>query len=185
MSAEPTASPAAGRDRILLMGMMGAGKTTVGHALSARLGWPYLDNDELLARAVGKDTRRVQLEDGVTALRRDESLALTEALTVDPPVIAAVAGGAVTDAADRERLRTGGFVVWLRADIDTLIARVRGTNRPWLGDSPDTAMRELYAGREPLYTEVATLIVDVDGATAEQTADRIIAALPSAPHPKD
>src|SRR6202042_3262011 len=98
MSAEPVASPGAGRDRVLLMGMMGAGKTTVGHALSARLGWPYLDNDELLARAVGKDTRRVQLEDGVEVLRRDESLALTEALTMPPPVIAAVAGGLVTDA---------------------------------------------------------------------------------------
>jgi shikimate kinase len=177
MSAEPTASPAAGRDRILLMGMMGAGKTTIGHALSARLGWPYLDNDELLARAVGKDTRRVQLEDGEAVLRHDESLALTEALSVVPPVIAAVAGGSVTDAADRERLRNGGFVVWLRADIETLIERVRGTDRPWLGDSPDTAMRQLYAGREPLYAEVAALIIDVDTATPEQTADRIIAAL--------
>ena len=91
----------------------------------------------------------------------------------------------VTDPTDRERLRTGGFVVWLRADIETLIARVRGTDRPWLGDSPDVAMRELYAGREPLYTEVATLIVDVDGATPEQTADRIITALPgAAPTPR-
>lgn len=183
MSAEPTGSVGA-PDRILLVGMMGAGKTSVGHALSARLGWPYLDNDELLARAVGKDTRRVHLEDGVAALRRDESMSLTEALTVPPPVIVAVAGGSVTDPVDRERLRTGGFVVWLRADIETLIARVRGTDRPWLGDSPDTAMRELYAGREPLYTEVATLIVDVDTTTPDQTADRIIAAMPDHhPHP--
>jgi shikimate kinase len=181
MSAESPPLAVGAPERILLIGMMGAGKTTVGHALSAKLGWPYLDNDELLARAVGKDTRRVQLEDGVAALRRDESLALTEALTMAPPVIAAVAGGLVTDAADRERLRTGGFVVWLRADIETLIERVRGTDRPWLGDAPDVAMRELYAGREPLYAEVATLIVDVDGATAEQTADRIIAALQNLP----
>jgi shikimate kinase len=180
MSADPTVA-ATGRDRILLIGMMGAGKTSVGHALSDRLGWPYLDNDELLARAVGKDTRRVQLEDGVDALRRDESLSLTEALTAAPPVIAAVAGGSVTNAADRDRLRTGGFVVWLRADIETLIARVRGTDRPWLGDSPDTAMRELYAGRELLYAEVATLTVDVDAVTPDQAAARILAALPHNP----
>jgi shikimate kinase len=176
MSADPAASSRI-RDRVLLIGMMGAGKTTVGNALSARLGWPYLDNDELLGRAVGKDTRRVQEEDGVTALRRDESLALTEALRAPAPVIAAVAGGIVTDAADRDRLRQGGFVVWLRADIDTLVERVRGTDRPWLGASPEAAMRELYAGRAPLYAEVATLIVDVDGSTPERSAETIVSAL--------
>jgi shikimate kinase len=176
MSAEGAAASGV-RDRVLLIGMMGAGKTTVGHALAARLGSPYLDNDELLARAVGKDTREVQLEDGEDALRRAESLALTQALTVPTPVIAAVAGGVVTDPTDRDRLRRGGFVVWLRADLDTLIARVRGTDRPWLGGSPEVAMRELYAGRAPLYAEVASLIVDVAGSTPEQTADTIVAAL--------
>jgi shikimate kinase len=180
MSAEGADSApvsSASRDRVLLIGMMGAGKTTVGHALSARLGWPYLDNDDLLARAVGKDTRRVQEQDGQAALRRAESLALTVALNVEAPVIAGVAGGVVTDTADRERLRHGGFVVWLRADLDTLVARVRGTDRPWLGASPETAMRELYAGRAPLYAEVASLIVDVAGATPEATAEQIAVAL--------
>ncbi|HET7529742.1 MAG TPA: shikimate kinase, partial [Mycobacteriales bacterium] len=75
-----------GPDRVLLVGMMGAGKTTVGTALGVVLGWPYLDNDELLERAVGKDTRRVQEEDGERALRRAESAALTMALTVPGPV---------------------------------------------------------------------------------------------------
>jgi shikimate kinase len=182
MSAEPADSSPV-HDRVLLIGMMGAGKTTVGHALSARLGWPYLDNDELLARAVGKDTRQVQEEDGQTALRRAESLALTVALTVEAPVIAGVAGGVVTDVADRERLRIGGFVVWLRADIDTLVTRVRGTDRPWLGATPEVAMRELYAGRAPLYTEVASLIVDVAGSTPEATAETIAAALRVAGRP--
>jgi shikimate kinase len=180
MSAELPAAPVVG-DRILLIGMMGAGKTTVGHALSSLLGWPYLDNDELLARAVGKDTRRVQQEDGVAALRRGESLALTEALTAAAPVIAAVAGGVVADPADRDRLRRGGFVVWLRADLDTLVARVRGTDRPWLGESPEVAMRKLYAGRAPLYAEVASLIVDVAGSTPERSAETIVSALRDVP----
>jgi shikimate kinase len=180
MSAE--GAPAAPvRDRVLLIGMMGAGKTTVGHSLSARLDWPYLDNDVLLALAVGKDTRAVQQQDGEDALRRAESLALTQALTVATPVIAGVAGGVVTDPTDRERLRRGGFVVWLRADIDTLIARVRGTDRPWLGASPEVAMRELYAGRAPLYAEVASLIVDVVGATPERSAETIASALRDLP----
>jgi shikimate kinase len=183
-ASSPGASPV--RDRILLIGMMGVGKTTVGHALAARLGWPYLDNDELLARAVGKDTRRVQQEDGQAALRRAESLALTEALTVAAPVIAGVAGGVVTDATDRDRLRRGGFVVWLRADLDTLIARVRDTDRPWLGEAPEVAMRELYAGRAPLYAEVASLIVDVTGSTPQRSAETIASAFsrePARPQP--
>ena len=128
-------------ERVQMIGMMGAGKTTVGGALSRLLGWPYFDNDELLARAVGKDTRRVQEEDGLAALRRAESAALTVALEEGGPLIAGVAGGIVTNPLDLDRLHRGGFVVWLRADLATLAARVRGTNRPWLGQSPEVAMR--------------------------------------------
>jgi shikimate kinase len=157
-------------DRVLLIGMMGAGKTTIGHALSNVLGWPYYDNDELLARAVGKDTKRVQEEDGVQALRRAESAALDVALTEGGPLIAGVAGGVVTDPLDLARLQSGGFVVWLRADIATLAARVAGTDRPWLGTSPAIAMSRLYAGREALYTSASAFIVDEGDSTPELTA---------------
>jgi shikimate kinase len=160
-------------DRVLLMGMMGAGKTTVGHALSTVLGWPYYDNDQLLARAVGKDTRRVQEEDGIHALRRAESAALTIALTEGGPLIAGVAGGVVTDPLDLRRLHQGGFVVWLRADIATLAKRVAGTDRPWLTGSPEIAMRALYAGREALYTAACSFVVDEDDTTPELIALRI------------
>lgn len=164
-------------DRILLVGMMGAGKTTVGHALENLLGWPYWDNDVLLARAVGKDTRRVQREDGEQALRRAESRALDVALSEAGPLIAGVAGGVVLDPLDRQRLRTGGFTVWLRADVTTLAGRVAGTNRPWLGDDPATALEELYAGREELYASVAALVVDVDVLPPPLIALRIAAAV--------
>ena len=163
-------------DRILVIGMMGAGKTTVGRAVAARLGWRYYDNDELLQRAAGKDTRSVQEQDGEPALRRAESAALTIALTESGPLVAGVAGGVVTDALDRARLRDGGFVVWLRANVDTLARRVAGTNRPWLGDDPLAALGILYAGRADLYASVATLVVDVDELPAEVVAERIVDA---------
>jgi shikimate kinase len=160
-------------DRVLLIGMMGAGKTTVGHALADVLGWRYLDNDQLLLRAVGKDTRRVQREDGERALRRAESAALTVALTEGAPLIAGVAGGVVLDPLDRDRLRSGGFVVWLRAEVDTLARRVAGTDRPWLGADPRTALERLAAGRDELYDSVASFVIDVDALSAADVAMRI------------
>ena len=157
-------------DRVLLVGMMGAGKTTVGHALGALLGWPYFDNDELLLRAVGKDTRRVQEEDGELALRRAESAALDVALTEGGPLVAGVAGGVVLDPLDAQRLRSGGFVVWLRAELTTLARRVAGTDRPWLAGDPLHSLQQLYAGREGLYESVASLVVDVDVAPPDLIA---------------
>ena len=164
-------------DRILLVGMMGAGKTTVGHALEATLGWRYLDNDELLRRATGLDTRLVQERFGEAALRRAESAALTMALTEPGPLVAGVAGGIVLEPLDRERLRSGGFVVWLRATIATLVERVRGTDRPWLRDDPKGALTSLYAGRADLYASVADFVVDGDELPSSVVAERIAAAL--------
>lgn len=164
-------------DRVLLIGMMGAGKTTVGHALSALIGWPYLDNDELLARAVGKDTRRVQQQDGEQALRRAESAALDVALNDGGPLIAGVAGGVVRDPLDRQRLRTGGLVVWLRAELTTLARRVAGSDRPWLASDPLRALQALYAGRENLYASVASLTVEADVLPPDEIALVIAQAL--------
>ena len=166
-------------DRVLLIGMMGAGKTTVGNATAQLLGWPYYDNDVLLERAVGKDTRRVQQEEGEAFLRRAESAALTMALSEAGPLVAGVAGGVVTDPLDRERLCGAAFVVWLRASIDTLVDRVEGTDRPWLGNDPRKALTELYAGRADLYTSVASLVLDVDVLPPDVLALRIVEAVVS------
>jgi shikimate kinase len=164
-------------DRVLLVGMMAAGKSTVGWLLADRLGWPYYDNDDLLRRAVGVGTRTVLEQRGEAALRRAESAALTVALTEAGPLVAGVAGGVVLDPLDRTRLRAGGFVVWLRASVETLVRRAAGTDRPWLGDDPKTAMTALYAGRADLYLPVASYVVDVDTLPPDIVADRIVTAL--------
>lgn len=168
-----------GSPRVLLMGMMGAGKTSVGVALSARTGWPYLDNDELVARATGKPTPEVLTEEGLGALREAESAALTEALTMPAPVIAGVAGGVVDDVHDRERLRESeAVVVWLRARIETLVQRVGvGEGRPWLQPDPETALRKLYEGRADRYRSAADLVVDVDDIPPTVVAERILGYL--------
>jgi shikimate kinase len=187
MAGGPATGAAAG-PRVLLVGMMGAGKTTVGRALSARTGWPYLDNDELVVRATGRASPAVLVE-GVAALRAAESAALDAALASPPPVIAAVAGGVVDDPADRARLRDGGFVVWLRASAATLARRVAaGPDRPWLagGTDPTGALASLGRGREEHYAEVAGLVVEVDRLTVAEVVDRILAALsPPEPPPPD
>ena len=98
------------------------------------------------------------------------------ALTEAGPLVAGVAGGVVGDPLDRDRLRTGGFVVWLRAQIETLEKRVAGTDRPWLGKDPRAALTALYAGRAELYESVATLVLDVDTLPPDALARRIVAA---------
>lgn len=174
--------------RVLLVGMMGSGKTTVGQALARLTGWPFLDNDELVERATGTSALAILNEGGEDALREAEAEALVEGLEVPAPVILDVAGGVITRAEDRVRLRSvageaghgAGIVVWLRARLETLARRVgTGTGRAWLAGDPEGALRHLYDGREPLYAEVATDIVDVDDRTPDEIADRIVAALRS------
>ena len=161
--------------RLLLVGMMGAGKTTVGHLLAQRTGWPYLDNDELLRAATGTLTPDLLAAGGEAALRAAETAALTAALSTPPPLVCSVAAGVVVDPGNRRRLAGGGDTVYLRAALDTLVGRISsGPRRPWLGDDPAAALATLYAGREALYLEVAKIVVDVDDLTPAEVCDRIL-----------
>jgi len=164
---------------VLLLGMMASGKSSVGRAIAGRTGWPYLDNDELLWRACGMSTPEVLRRGGETALRDAESAALGKGLAAEPPVVAGVAAGVVTRPEDRARLRVApATVVWLRARLETLLERVgSGEGRPWLQPDPESALRRLAEGRDPLYADVADVVVDVDELTPEQVAERILAAL--------
>ena len=167
--------------RILLVGMMGSGKSSVGRALAARTGWPFLDNDALVERATGRTARQLAA-DGEGALRAAEAAAFDAGLAVEPPAIIGVAGGVVLDPDARRRLAEAGLVVWLRASAAELARRAVGAeHRPWLdGDAAAWFSRKVEE-RDPLYAEVSDLEIDTGASTPSAAAEAIVAALPSLP----
>lgn len=163
--------------RILLIGMMGAGKSTVGRQLAARLSWPYVDSDSDVEARTGKSVPEIFAASGEAAFRAEEAQALQEATTSDGPLVVSVAGGAVLDADNRRRIRQAGLVVWLRAEVTTLARRVgSGHGRPLLGDDPPAALARLYLERRPIYEELADLAIDVDEMRPSEVVDRILSA---------
>ncbi|HEY5455987.1 MAG TPA: shikimate kinase [Acidothermaceae bacterium] len=168
-------------ERIVLIGMMGAGKSTIGASLSTLTGWPYIDNDQVVEQMVGMPTRDLLQQRGVEAMRAAESAAAIHVLTMPAPLIAGVAAGIVLDPAVSAQVHDGAFVVFLRARIETLAKRVEGTYRPWLGDDPEATLRKLYVGREPLYEKVADLVLDVDDTSPAADVQRILEAFRAAP----
>jgi shikimate kinase len=165
------------RRPVLLVGMMGAGKSSVGRLVAARLGWPHADSDEAVQRRTGRTVPQLFAEVGEVGFRAEETLALEDALATSAPIVLSVAGGAVLSAANRRLLRDSGLVIWLRAELATLALRVgRGQGRPLLGDDPLAGLTRLYAERRPLYQEVAEITVDVDHLSLREVADRVIAA---------
>jgi shikimate kinase len=165
-------------DRVLLMGLMGTGKTTVGRRVAARLGVPFLDNDDLVHEATGRERDELLRAGGEGALRAAESAALGVALDRPGPLVANVAAGVVLDGRDRRRLREAdALVVWLRARPETLAARTADdherASRPWLGDDPVAVFRTMEHDRDRWYAEVADVVIDVDDLSPDEVAARI------------
>jgi shikimate kinase len=164
-------------DRILLIGMMGAGKTTVARELARRTGWPMVDNDDLVRRLTGREAAVIAAEDGSDALHDAEAAGLADALAMPAHVIVGVAGAMVERPEIREKLRGAGHVVWLRARPETLRARIGGgqDRRPEAVDPAWLAARATE--REPLYREAADQVIDVDDVDPVEIASAILDAV--------
>ena len=190
MAEPPSATPATGPtpsigdtrpgpSSIVLVGMMGAGKSAVGRRLARRLRWDLFDSDRQVEEMTGRTVPDIWRTDGEAAFRRLESQVLADALASTTPKVIAAAGGVVLDEENRRLLERHRPVVWLRAPVATLITRVRkGEGRPLLDDDPAAAMTRLEAARRPLYEQVADLIVDVDNDhSADWVTERVIRQL--------
>lgn len=164
--------------RIILIGMMGSGKSSVGRLLATRTGWPFHDNDALVERATGRTARELLATAGEAGLRDAEAAALNAAVEASAPAIVALAAGTVLEPDQRQRIAAAGFVVWLHSPPDVLAARAAaGMHRPWLEGDAAAWFAETSAERAPQYAAVADLEVDTSETDPDEAADRILGAI--------
>ncbi len=185
---EKTASPSlpvppAPRARTLvLVGMMGAGKSSVGKRLAQALDLPFKDADEEIERAAGLSIPDIFALRGEAEFREGERRVIARLLD-DPPHVLATGGGAFVNPETRALVRRkNAFSIWLKADPEVLARRVgRKDNRPLLhGKDPRQALTELLAAREPAYSQ-ADLIIESNDGPHQYTVDAILAALKAHP----
>lgn len=165
---------------IILVGPMGAGKTTIGRLLSQSLGHEFFDSDRVIEENAGADIPWIFEKEGEDGFRRRETQALYE-LTheLGQPIVLATGGGAIMRAENRDILRDGGLVVYLYASINQQLVRTAKSNhRPLLqtGD-PKATLTRLFSTRDPLYREVATIVVETDTRHPKAVANKVWAAI--------
>lgn len=161
---------------LVLVGMMGVGKSTVGRIVAAQLDRPLYDSDEMIEERDGRTVREIWHDEGEPAYRLLETQALLDALAAPEPSVIAAAGGVVLSETNRDALKAADAdVVWLLADVDVLLQRVRnGAHRPLLDDDPEGTLRRMYTERESLYQDVADAIVSVDNRTPNEVARAVL-----------
>lgn len=157
---------------------MGAGKSTVGRELAERLGYTFLDSDTEIEQRTGVSIPWIFDIEGEAGFRRRETAMLDE-LTRHDEIVLATGGGAVTVAANRDLLGARGLVVYLHTPVKVQLRRTRNdTNRPLLqGSNPQAKLEALMAEREPLYRELADVVVESTSGRARSVAQRIEQAL--------
>lgn len=162
---------------LALVGLMGAGKTTIGRRLAAALGVGFADADEEIVRAAGKSIEEIFAEEGEIEFRRGERRVIGRLLGEAPHVLA-TGGGAFIDPGTRALLKEKAVTVWLRAPLEILMRRVaRRDNRPLLKeDDPEAVMRRLMEVRYPIYAQ-ADVVIDSGSGPHNAAVAAVIAAL--------
>ena len=172
------ASAFAPRRSIVLVGLMGAGKSKIGRRLATRLNLPFFDSDVEIEAAAGESIEEIFRNRGESVFRDGERRVIAR-LLAQPVQVLATGGGAFMDRDTRRLIARRGVSVWLRADLETLLARVaRRGNRPLLRRDPRGVLAALIEQRHPVYAE-ADIVIDSGEGPPEQTTTRMIAALAS------
>ena len=158
---------------IVLIGVPGAGKSTVGQLLAGKLNRDFVDTDQVIEQQAGKSISDIFIQDGEPAFRAHERKVVAQALDNENCVIS-VGGGALIDA-DTRRLVASQDCVWLQAGLSQAVDRVgMNKNRPLLLGNVRGQLADLMAAREPLYIECAKHVVDTNNMTPEQVVEVIV-----------
>jgi len=169
---------ALGARSLVLVGMMGAGKTTVGRKLAQRLDLPFVDADHEIERAAGKTIPEIFADHGEPYFRDGERRVIARLLGEGPQVLA-TGGGAFMNQQTRAEIARRGVSIWLKADLPLLMKRVkRRSNRPLLAnDDPDAVMQRLMADRYPVYAQADVSVECRDVAQSAMVNDVMRALL--------
>jgi len=148
---------------LVLVGMMGAGKTTVGRRLATRLGRKFIDSDAEIEKAAGMEINDFFALHGEPEFRAGEARVISRIMK-DKDIVLGTGGGAFINAETRDLVRAEGVSVWLKADFETLFARVsRRANRPLLKTAnPRATLKKLMEERDPLYAEADITVISRD-----------------------
>jgi shikimate kinase len=167
---------------VVLVGLMGAGKTTVGAAVADRLGRPFVDTDDVVEATTGQSVADIFATAGEEAFRSFERQAVADVCAAPVPSVIACGGGAVLDPANRRQLRDSGFVLWLQAPAAVLAERAgRSGTRPLLaGGGAQATLERMASVREAAYEAAADATVSTGDRSVAEVADAVIAALPEA-----
>ena len=166
---------------IVLVGLMGAGKSKIGRRLAARLDLPFFDSDPEIEAAAGETIEEIFANRGEGVFRAGERRVIAR-LLAQPVHVLATGGGAFMDPATRALVARRAVSLWLRADLEVLVMRVsRRSNRPLLQEGdPRAILAELIERRHPVYAE-ADVVVDSGAGSPEATVTRAVAALAACP----